>query len=147
MATINGVGGVFLFSEDPKRLADWYQDAFDLPLETYGETAFGYTFAAVDPKDSSRRFETVFSIMKAKSNLPKMPANSGAEDMYGDQPYMVNLRVDDLEATLTRLAERGVKPLFRQDESYGKFAWVRDADGHRVELWEPIGAFTSDDKT
>ena len=138
MAYVNGLGGAFIVSEDPERLAKWYGEAFGLALESYGATTFGMTFIAVDAEDKVTPRQTVFSIMKAKSPLPEMPANSDGEDMYGDQPFLVNLRVDDMDATLAHLATMGVAPLLRQDESYGRFAWVRDADGRRVELWQPL---------
>lgn len=137
MAHVNGIGGCFLFSEDPKRLCEWYAAAFELTFETYGADAFGLTFTAVDPEDATVKRQTVFSVMKAKSPVPAMPPNADPEDQYGDQPFMVNLRVDDLDATLAHLATLGVAPLGRMDESYGKFSWVRDPDGRRVELWEP----------
>jgi predicted enzyme related to lactoylglutathione lyase len=138
MPYVNGVGGAFIVSDDPARLARWYAAAFGLTLESYGPTTLGMTFEAVDAEDKRTPRQTVFSIMKSKSPLPSMPANADPEDMYGDQPFMVNLRVDDMDATLAHLATLDVAPLFRQDEPYGRFAWVRDPDGRRVELWQPL---------
>ena len=66
-----------------------------------------------------------------------------ATDYFGlsGQPFMINLRVDDLDALLTTLAAKGVEcvgtPL---DEGYGKFGWIVDCDGLRIELWEPMAA-------
>ena len=141
MPYVNGVGGFFVFSEDPKRLAEWYGQAFDLSFEKYGAETFGLTFTALDAEDTSVKRQTVFSIMKAKSPIPRMPRNADPEAQYGDQPYMVNLRVDDLDATLTHLGQMGVTPLGQMDEGYGKFSWVRDPDGNRIELWQAISAF------
>ena len=143
MSRVNGVGGCFIFSEDPVALAEWYDEAFEIGFEKYGPTAFGFTFAALDVDDPSVRRETVFSIMKAKSKVPSMPDNEDPKDMYGDQPYMVNLRVDDLDATLAHLETLGVESLGRQNEGYGDFSWVRDPDGNRVELWQAKVPFTS----
>jgi predicted enzyme related to lactoylglutathione lyase len=56
------------------------------------------------------------------------------------QPFMINLRVDDLDALTVELEGRGVEILGRQDEDYGKFAWIIDPDGIKLELWEQKGA-------
>ena len=140
MALIDGVGGVFVFSEDPKRLAAWYTEHLGIDFE--GDEEFGayyIRYVAVDPDDPAWVMDTTFAIMKAKRPVPRMPANQGVEsaDMYGDQPFMVNLRVRDLDAVLEHLARRGVQPLRRDDEGYAVFAWVRDLEGNRVELYQP----------
>ncbi len=142
MSFVNGLGGTFIYSPQPERLARWYESSFGLKMETYGKTAFGLTFAALDTEDHSKRLETVFSIMLAKSPVPTMPNNTDPDDMYGDQPYMVNLRVDDMKATLEHLRAQGIEVIKEQDEGYGLFSWVRDPDGHRIELWQPLQSFT-----
>jgi len=139
-ALIDGVGGAFLFSEDPARLASWY--AQNLGLEFEGSAEFGafyVRFVASDPDDPAWVADTTFAIMSAKQPVPRMTPNSGTEqgDMYGDQPFMVNLRVRDLGAVLDHLAERGVVPIRRDDEGYAEFAWIRDGEGNRVELYQP----------
>ena len=58
--------------------------------------------------------------------------------MYGDQSYMVNLRTDDLDGLIADLEAKSIPILKREDEPYGKFAWIRDLDGHRIELYQPI---------
>ena len=140
MSLIDGVGGAFIFSEDPGSLAGWY--AKHLGIEFEGGEEFGafyVRYVASDPDDAGRVVDTTFAIMKAKAPVPRMAANRGAGpgDMYGDQPFMVNLRVRDLDAVLAHLAERGVEPLRRDDEGYAVFAWIRDAEGNRVELYQP----------
>ncbi|KPK63522.1 MAG: hypothetical protein AMS21_06620, partial [Gemmatimonas sp. SG8_38_2] len=126
---IDGVGGAFIFSSDPERLAKWYQEHLDLSFERAGEGAFYQMFWGLDPEDPSRKMDTTFAIMQASVPIPKHEGGPEPESMYGDQPFMVNLRVRDLGAVLDHLAGRGVKPIQRQDEEYGCFAWVRDADG------------------
>lgn len=59
-------------------------------------------------------------------------------DMYGDQPFMVNLRIRDLDGLVAHLEREGVTIIKREDESYGRFAWVRDPDGRRIELCQPL---------
>jgi catechol 2,3-dioxygenase-like lactoylglutathione lyase family enzyme len=133
------VGGVFLFSEDPARLAAWYTEHLGLSFRgEAGPTTFYTVFWAVDPDDPKRKLDTSFAIMRAKVPMPPRPAPPREpDDMYGDQSYMLNLRVRDLEVVLQHLASKGVEPIDAIDESYGRFAWVRDADGRRVELYEP----------
>ncbi len=138
---IEGVGGAFIFSNDPKRLADWYSEHLGLVFEGDAEFgAFYQTFWCVDPEDSSRKVDTTFSIMKAKVPLPEGQAEREPESMYGDQPFMLNLRVRDLDTLLDYLESKGVVPLQRSDYDYGRFAWVYDADGNRIELYEPLPA-------
>ncbi len=135
---IDGVGGAFIFSNDPERLANWYREHLGLDFERAGEFAYYKVFWGVDPEEHSRKLDTTFSIMRAQVDLPQRGAEPEPQSMYGDQPFMVNLRVRDIDAVLAHLAAKGVDPLKRQDEDYGRFAWVRDADGNRVELYQPL---------
>jgi len=139
MNHINGIGGAFIFSNDAARLAQWYEDNLGMKFEgdpEYG--AFYKVFFGLDPADTSRKLDTTFSIMKTVETLPERKVDVEPDSMYGDQPFMVNFRVTDLDDFLKELAAKGIKPIKRQDESYGKFAWIRDIDGNRVELYEPI---------
>jgi len=137
---VNGVGGAFVFSEDPARLAAWYTRHLGIDFEGGGEFgAFYRMYVAADPQQPERRLDTTFSIMKAGFPTARPAPEREPESMYGDQPFMVNLRVNDLDAVAARLAAGGVHFIARQDEPYGRFAWVRDADGNRVELYEPRG--------
>ena len=154
MALIDGLGGAFVFSNDATRLADWYADAFGFQFEGDAEFgAFYQMFWGMDPEDPQRKMDTTFAIMQATIPLPKPEPKTGSEagpagpeaevaesdeSMYGDQPFMVNLRVRDLDAVLAHLAERGLEPIKRSDYDYGLFAWVKDLDGNRVELYQPI---------
>ena len=145
MGLIDGVGGAFVFSNHPGRLADWYADAFGFEFEGDAEFgAFYQVFWALDPEEPSRKMDTTFAIMKATVQFPSIPPGPDGqepgsdESMYGDQPFMVNLRVRDLDAVLAHLAGRGLEPIKRSDYDYGLFAWVRDLDGNRVELYQPI---------
>ena len=66
----------------------------------------------------------------------------GADSDYfapSEQPFMINLRVDDLDGMLADLQAKGIAPLGRQDEDYGRFAWILDCDGIKVELWQQLG--------
>ncbi len=140
MSHISGIGGAFIFSNDPGRLARWYSDHLGLKFEgDPGSGTYYQMFFGLDPGDTSKKLDTTFAIMKA--NIPlgtSIPDGGEPENMYGDQPFMVNLRVRDLDRLLADLAAGNIHPIKRQNESYGKFAWVRDADGNRIELYEPI---------
>jgi predicted enzyme related to lactoylglutathione lyase len=66
----------------------------------------------------------------------------GADSDYfspSEKPFMINLRVDDLDGMIADLAAKGVEILGRQDEDYGRFAWILDPDGVKVELWQQLG--------
>lgn len=118
MAKVTGLGGVFMKVADPAATRAWYAEHLGLATDDYG-----CTFAT----DGG---QTVWSPFKATS------------DYFGPggQPFMVNFRVDDLDALLADLKAKGVEPAADPlYESYGKFAWIVDCDGHRIELWEPKG--------
>lgn len=139
MTYIDGIGGAFVFSEDPASLARWYADAFDMTFEGSEEFgAFYTTYWGLDPDDPGRKMDTTFSIMKAKAPLPRAAPPADFEGMYGDQHFMINLRVRDLDAALTHMTSKGIEPLERSDYDYGLFAWVVDPDGNRVELYQPL---------
>ncbi len=118
MAKVTGVGGVFFKSRDPKAQAAWYAEHLGIPKSDDGSLIF-------DGPDSAGM--TVFAPFPADTKY------------FGDGPQqsMVNFRVDDLDALLKQLAEAGVRiDPKRQDESYGRFAWIWDPEGNRIELWQ-----------
>jgi catechol 2,3-dioxygenase-like lactoylglutathione lyase family enzyme len=138
-SSIDGIGGVFLMSEDPEALARWYGEHLGLRFSGGAEFGAWYlTFSARDPVDTRRRVDTVFSIMRAKVPLPRASTTTLPESVYGDRRAMINLRVRELEPLVAELTRKGVAILKREDESYGRFAWIHDADGNRLELYEPI---------
>lgn len=138
MSSIEGIGGVFLFSEDPGRLSDWYTEHLDVKFEFRMESGTsGLTFRAIDPDGSGTLFPTVFSIMQANVPMPSKVGDPDPDSPYGDARVMINLRTRDLDGLLSRLADRGVLPTGREDSEYGSFTWVYDCDGNRLELWEP----------
>ena len=120
---VTGVGGVFLESDDPEALRAWYRRHLGIDAGP-----FGADFHWRDPDDPDRRGRTVWNVFP-----------TGSEHFGdGDQRFMVNYRVADLSALLERLKLAGVEPVRGPESySYGRFAWIVDADGNRVELWEP----------
>ncbi len=117
-----GLGGAFLYSEDPKRLAAFYQEVLGVPLTAYGER-FSAELPSADRLFSTRTASTTFAIFKSDKR--------GRGDIA-----RLNHRVRDLDLVLARLADRGVE-VKGPDDDYGRFAWCEDPDGNRVEIWEP----------
>jgi predicted enzyme related to lactoylglutathione lyase len=119
-----GVGGVFFRSPDPGQLANWYRETLGLQIEAWG-TTHGTSFS---PEAMPVNSFTVWSTFASDT------------EYFGDrrQSYMINLVVDDLDAALTnvRAAGGGVIPE-KEEHDFGRFGWIVDPDGNRVELWEP----------
>jgi predicted enzyme related to lactoylglutathione lyase len=128
MARITGIGGIFLRSQDPKALAAWYAKHLGIQLNDWGGANFLWSDEVPATTGS-----TAWSVFPADTKY------FGTGTAAGPQAVMVNYRVDDLDALLTQLAAAGV-PIDpkREDASYGKFAWITDPDGNRLELWQPL---------
>ena len=119
MARALGVGGVFLKARDPKVLSAWYATHLGIQTQEGGSLAF-------DGPESAGM--TVFA------HFPQETTYFGD----GAQSSMVNFRVDDLDQLLANLAAAGVRiDAHREEASYGRFAWIWDPEGNRVELWQP----------
>jgi predicted enzyme related to lactoylglutathione lyase len=119
MAKAVGVGGVFLKARDPQALSAWYAAHLGIqPVE-------GGSLVFEGPESTGM---TVFA------HFPQETAYFGD----GPQSFMVNFRVDDLDQLLADLAAAGVRiDEHREELSYGRFAWIWDPEGNRVELWQP----------
>jgi predicted enzyme related to lactoylglutathione lyase len=124
MKRVTGIGGIFFQARDPVALRAWYQTHLGIDVQTWGGAAFTWTDAAGQPTAGT----TIWSIGDAAGNAF---APSSA-------PFMVNYRVADVHALVAALRAEGCQVLDKVEESeYGKFAWVVDPEGHKVELWEP----------
>ena len=120
MAKVIGFGGVFFKARDPKTLAAWYETHLGLKLEEFGGALFF--------DDAARPGYVVWAPFAENTKYFEPSA----------KPYMVNFRVDDLHALLAQLRGAGVQVDARVDESeFGRFGWIMDPEGNRVELWEP----------
>ena len=122
---VTGIGGVFIKARDPKALGAWYRDMLGLPLQPWGGAMLRYD-APNHPQVAA------WSTFPASSSY-FAPSTS---------PFMIDYAVDDLDALLARLHDKGVEPVKRSDDAKGKFAWVMDPEGNKVELWEPKKAAT-----
>ncbi len=128
MARVTGIGGVFFRARDPKALSAWYVQHLGLPLSDYGGVNFLWS-DEVPPTTGT----TAWSLFHADTKYFG-PGKDGAP-----QAAMINYRVDDLDALLTQLAAAGVTiDPNREDASYGRFAWITDPEGNRLELWQPL---------
>lgn len=118
---ITGVGGVFFKAKDPKALAAWYRDVLGLPLEAWGGAALRYDAAKHPPA-------LIWNAFPASTTY--FSPSTGA--------FMINYAVDDMDALLARLQTKGVAILKRADDDpNGRFAWILDPEGNKIELWEP----------
>jgi|SRR5579872_1811390 len=122
MARVTGIGGVFFKSDDPEKMYQWYEKNLGIKRE-HGYVAFNWR----EP-DTSEEGMTTWSIFKRESKYFD-PSKS---------PMMINYRVDDLDALLEAMRAEGVEiDPKREDTDYGRFAWIIDPDGNKIELWEP----------
>ena len=101
---INGIGWVFVYSENPKKLAEWYKEILKINFEMFEEGNTSYTmFWSQDENKKGRRLDTTFAIMKAKKTIAEKTDNDDKTDMYGDRSYMINLRLESMKNTLVHL--------------------------------------------
>jgi catechol 2,3-dioxygenase-like lactoylglutathione lyase family enzyme len=127
MAKVTGIGGVFFRSDDPAGLRAWYESRLGITPGAHGFIDFPWRRA--DDPDAFGK--TVWHL------FPRDTSYFGPSG----QTFMINYIVDDLDGLLESLRASGaeVDPK-REDTDYGRFAWVTDPDGNRVELWEPPAA-------
>jgi predicted enzyme related to lactoylglutathione lyase len=121
---VTGIGGIFFNAKDPAALRAWYKQHLGIDVQDWGGTAFTWADAAGNPTAGT----TVWSI----------GATDSGQFAPSKAPFMVNYRVDDLTALLQALRNEGCNVLPKSDDSeYGKFGWVIDPEGNKVELWQP----------
>lgn len=121
---VTGIGGIFFKARDPKALAEWYRRHLGIPLEDWG----GAVFRWKSPDNPGGDGSTVWNIFDSDTSY------------FGPEPspFMINFRVADLHAPLAQLRAEGCDVAGKSEDSeYGKFGWVTDPEGNRVELWEP----------
>jgi predicted enzyme related to lactoylglutathione lyase len=126
--SVEGIGGVFIYANDAKALSNWYAHHFGLKLETYEDgKVYGTEFKYRRLGDSSQVDSTVFSISQSKVTLP-------AER----KECQINYRVKDLQKFLDQLKADGIEVEKTEDVDYGRFAWIKDPEGNKIELYQPL---------
>jgi catechol-2,3-dioxygenase len=126
MDLIDGIGGAFLFSNNPKELAEWYRDNLGISCqESPDYKSFYATFEYWDFTDASVKRTTAWAILSSANDISGKPRTG-----------QINYRVKNMAETLAHLLSKGVAIDKSEDHEYGKFAWVTDPDGNKVELWE-----------
>ena len=118
-----GIGGIFFKAQDKAALIAWYRDHLGVPVEDWGGVSFNWR--DLDPDENAM---TIWSVFNATSTYFE-PSKA---------PFMINFRVRDLDAMLAQLREADCDVDERiEDSDFGRFGWVMDPEGNRVELWQP----------
>ncbi|KAF1712139.1 glyoxalase [Pseudoxanthomonas kalamensis DSM 18571] len=122
MKRVTGIGGIFFKSADPKRLGAWYREHLGIDVGDWGGAVFEWGGPGSAPG------MTLWSLF----------ADDTEYMAPGSASFMVNFRVADLNALLAALRDEGCDVLDATEQSeQGKFGWVVDPEGNKVELWEP----------
>ena len=122
MKRVTGIGGIFFKARDPATLGAWYRDHLGLDVTEWGGAVFDWG------GDGSEPGMTIWSPFAADTDYMAP----------GTAPFMVNFRVADLEALLAALKAEGCNVVDRTETSeHGRFGWVIDPEGNKVELWQP----------
>jgi catechol 2,3-dioxygenase-like lactoylglutathione lyase family enzyme len=122
---ILGIGGIFFKSANRDPMREWYSKHLGL-----ADKGHGAMLPWREHDDPQKEHVTVWTVFSSSTDY--IPAT---------QPLMVNYIVDDLDTLLDRLQQEGVKiDAKRMNESYGRFAWIYDLDGNKIELWQPVSA-------
>jgi len=123
---ILGIGGIFFKSADHKGLRSWYQDKLGIMNGDYGGV---FKWRSHDNPETEN--STIWSIFPS----------STAYFNPSESTFMINYIVDDIDAFLAKCAHNGVRiDPKRDDQDYGRFAWIYDPDGNKIELWQPISS-------
>ena len=124
MKRVTGIGGIFFKAKDAPALCAWYKNHLGIDVQTWGGAAFDW----VDGDGKPTGGTTAWSVIREGSD---QFAPSTAS-------FMVNYRVEDLHGLVAALKEEGCNVLEKVDDSeWGKFGWVIDPEGNKVELWQP----------
>ncbi len=127
MERVTGIGGIFFKARDPKQMMDWYRKHLGIPASGDAETHALFEWR--EAQEPSRVGSTVWALFPQDTRYFEP----------GASPFMVNYRVADLDGLLERLRAENVEVDGRLEEyEYGRFAWITDPEGNRIELWEPL---------
>jgi catechol 2,3-dioxygenase-like lactoylglutathione lyase family enzyme len=119
MARITGAGGIFFKARDPKALSEWYRDTLGLDVQAWG--------GALLPSAAEGPPHFVWSPFAADTQYLEPSTRE----------FMLNFAVDNLDDVLAQLEAKGVNILDRAEDENGRFAWILDPEGTKIELWQP----------
>lgn len=123
MKKVTGIGGIFFKCKDPKKMTDWYHKHLGLETNPYGATFDWYEGA-----DSTKKAQTQWTPFSETTKYFEP----------SDQDFMINYRVENLELLVGELKNEGVTIVDTiETYDYGKFIHILDAEGNKVQLWEP----------
>lgn len=118
MNRVTGIGGIFFKAKDPKAMQAWYKRHLGIDVQDWGGASFDWSGSGTSAWCLFSRDGDYFAPSTA--------------------PFMVNYRVEDVRTLLKVLKEEGCDVVDKFDESeFGKFGWVMDPEGNKIELWEP----------
>ncbi len=124
MKKVTGIGGIFFKCNDPKKMTAWYQEHLGLATNPYGAT-----FEWYEKPDPASKAQTQWTPFAVNSNY-FAPST---------KDFMINYRVENLEALIEELKKEGVTILDKMETyDYGKFVHILDPEGNKIELWEPV---------
>jgi len=124
MKRVTGIGGIFFKAKDPKALCAWYKEHLGIDVQDWGGAAFPWT----DETGTPTKGTTAWCVNDAQ----------GDSFAPSQASFMVNYRVADLPGLLQALRSEGCNVLDKtEDTEYGKFGWVMDPEGNKIELWQP----------
>jgi predicted enzyme related to lactoylglutathione lyase len=124
MKKVTGIGGIFFKCKDPDKMKDWYKKHLGLNTNAYGATFDWY-----DGEDNTKKGQTQWSPF-AETTKYFEPSS---------QDFMINYRVENLAELVEELKKEGITILDHiQVYDYGKFVHIVDAEGNKVQLWEPV---------
>jgi len=122
--SIKAIGGIFFKCEDPTAVKNWYKETLGLKTTDYG--------AMFESRRSTSPDEKLY--------LQWSPFKKDTTYMEpSKKDFMINMIVDDMEAVLEKLSQKGIEAIHREEMEYGKFAHIMDPEGNKIELWEPAG--------
>ena len=120
---VTGIGGIFLKAKDPQSLYAWYEEHLGMRQDA-GAQAVPFAWKDAQTGEDAHTYLSLF-----KEDTKYFEPSTAS--------VMINYRVSDMDALISELTSHGIKILGRQDEEYGRFAWIMDPEGNKVELWEP----------
>lgn len=125
MKRVTGIGGIFFKTKDKAKTLEWYKNHLGIQSEDWG-TSFHWR----EKEDPAKEGYTVWGPFKDSTDYFSP----------SEKQFMINYRVENLDELLKQLKKEGITNVGEQvQEGYGKFAWIMDPEGNKIELWEPSG--------